>query len=94
MRIVFDPEALSDLEAQLTYLIEQGAASTAIRLESRLVAFIERVLANHPRTGVQVAERGLWESWVPGTRIVIWYRFTRDELQIVRIWHTSRDRNR
>ena len=30
---------------------------------------------------------------MPGTRLVLWYRFTRGELQIVRVWHSAQDRD-
>jgi plasmid stabilization system protein ParE len=93
MRIVLDPEAERDLDKQLDYLIIQGAAQAARALEQRLTHFVEFVLARHPRTGAYLGHRELWESWVPGTRIVIWYRFTDDELQIVRLWHTGQDRH-
>jgi hypothetical protein len=29
---------------------------------------------------------------MPGTRLVVWYRFSDDELQIIRIWHATQDR--
>jgi hypothetical protein len=35
----------------------------------------------------------IWETWIPGTRLVVWYRFTADELQIIRIWHSAQDRD-
>jgi len=93
MRITIAPAARRDLERQLTYLVDHDAAIAARRLEQRLVTFIERTLAAYPRVGTFVGHRNLWEVWIPGTRIVLWYRFTRDELQIVRIWHSAQDRN-
>ena len=29
---------------------------------------------------------------MPGTRLVVWYRFTEEELQIIRLWHAAQDR--
>ena len=92
MRIVFDPEAERDLDRQLTYSIDHGAAPAVRALHKRSTEFIEGILARHPRTGTYIAHRELWETWVPRTRIVIWYRFSDEELQIVRLWHTSQDR--
>lgn len=92
MRIVFDPVAERDFLNQLGYLIDHGAAPAAKALENRLTKFIEHTLALHPRIGTQIAHRGLWECWVPRTRIVVWYRFTDTELQIVRLWHTAQNR--
>jgi plasmid stabilization system protein ParE len=92
MRIVFDREAENDLANQLDYIVAQGAAHAARRLEQRLLSYIENTVAHYPRSAAFVAHRGLWETWVPNTRLIIWYRFTADELQIVRVWHTSQDR--
>jgi plasmid stabilization system protein ParE len=94
MRIVVAPAARRDLESQLTYLIDQGAGPAARRLEQRLVAFVERTLAAYPRVGTSIGHRDVWEVWIPGTRLVLWYRFTASELQIIRIWHASQDRDR
>jgi plasmid stabilization system protein ParE len=93
MKIAIAPAARRDLERQLTYLIDHNAAPAARRLEQRLVTFIERTLAAYPRAGTFVGHRNVWEIWIPGTRLVLWYRFTSDELQIVRVWHSAQDRD-
>ena len=74
---VLDRQAEADLQSQLDYLIERGAVEAAERLA---------------RTGIFLDYRGLWETWIPRTRLVLWYRFTDIELQVPRIWHTSQDR--
>ncbi len=92
MRIVIAPRARRELANQLGYLVDQGAIAAGRRLEERLTAFFQNTLSQYPKTGTYLEHRELWETWVPGTRIVVWYRFTGDELQIVRIWHTAQDR--
>ena len=92
MRITFDPLAADDLVSQIDYLIDHNAPQAAARLKVRCDAFFENFLSHHPRTGKHIAEKDIWESWMPGTRLVIWYRFTDDELQIIRIWHSAQDR--
>lgn len=94
MRIVVAPRARRDLANKLGYLVDKGATAAARRLERRLTRFLVDTITCYPRSGTFIAHRELWETWVPGTRIVIWYRFTQDELQIVRVWHTSQDRLR
>lgn len=94
MKIAIAPRARRDLASQLGYLVDQGAASAARRLERRLTAFLNNTLARYPRSGAFIAHRDLWETWVPRTRLVVWYRFTADELQVVRVWHSSQDRQR
>lgn len=94
MRIVFDPRAADDLVSQIDFLTQQNAFQAAMRLKSRCDAFFEDFLARHPRAGKYIAERDIWECWMPGTRLVIWYRFTSEELQVIRIWHVAQDRDR
>jgi plasmid stabilization system protein ParE len=94
MRITLDPQAADELSSQIDYLIQNNAQLAATRLKARCDAFFEGFLALHPRTGKHIAEKDIWETWIPGTRLVVWYRFTRDELQIIRIWHGAQDRER
>ena len=92
MKIVVSARARIDLNRQLDYLIDKGAAGAARRLNSRLVSFIRRTVATFPETGTPLGHRGLRESWVPGTKIVVWYRISDGTLEIARFWHTSQDR--
>jgi plasmid stabilization system protein ParE len=89
---VLDRQAEADLQSQLDYLIEHGAVGAAERLSKRVKAFLHDFLTTYPSTGVFLDHRGLWETWIPRTKLVLWYRFTDTELQVARIWHTSRDR--
>ena len=91
-RWVLDRQAEADLRAQLDYLIERGAVSAAERLAERVKSFLRDFLTVYPATGVFLDHRGLWETWVPRTKLVLWYRFTDAELQVARIWHTSQNR--
>jgi plasmid stabilization system protein ParE len=91
-RWVLDRQAEADPQAQIDYLIERGAVGAAERLSERVRSFLRDFLTVHPRTGIFLDYRGLWETWIPRTRLVLWYRFTDSELQVARIWHTSQDR--
>jgi plasmid stabilization system protein ParE len=88
----FAPHAEHDLQSQIDYLSDQGAHAAADRLLMRVQDFIAQFLTQHPKAGVFLAHRDLWETWVPRTRLVLWYRFTDDALQIVRIWHVAQNR--
>jgi plasmid stabilization system protein ParE len=94
VRITLDPRAAEELASQIEYLIDNRALLAAARLKARCDAFFEKFLTQHPRTGKHNAEKDIWETWIPGTRLVVWYRFTSDELQIIRIWHAAQDRGR
>ena len=59
MRIVFDPGAERTLANQLGYLIDQGAAPSARKLEQRIFSFVEDTLAKFPRSGIFIDHRDL-----------------------------------
>ena len=92
-RVYFDESASSELQRQIDYLIDANAAKAAAKLDTRVRSYLLRYLADFPKTGRLVDGAGVWECWIPRTRIIIWYRFTDDELQIVHVWHTSQDRS-
>ncbi len=90
----FSPRAQRDLQNQIDYLIERDAIDPAESLLRRVEEFVSLHLDSFPRTGEFVEHRGLWETWIPGTKFVLWYRFDDSELEIVRLWHTSQARDR
>jgi len=75
-RWVLDWQAEADLQAQLDYLIERDAVEAAERLFARIKSFLRDFLTVYPGTGVFLDHRGLRETWIPRTRLVLWYRFT------------------
>ena len=93
MRTVrFTPEAERTLEQQIDYLISQGAIAPAQALKSRVEAFLIETQATYPRTGRWLPECRLWETWIPGTKLVAWYLFDDSELVVITFWHTSQSR--
>ena len=85
MRLVIAPRARRELGNHLGFLADQDAVSAAQTLEARIEAFLQHRLAPFPRMGTHLGHRDLWEIWIPDTRIVLWYRFSTDELQVVRV---------
>lgn len=92
MRIVLSPRAARDLDHQIQYLIDQHASKAARDLKTRVMTFLRETLASTPRFGVLIDHRDLYETWIPGTKLVIWYRIESDRIEIARFWHTSQDR--
>jgi plasmid stabilization system protein ParE len=88
----FTPEAEQTLAAQISYLIDQGAVGAAETLKTRVESFLATTLAEYPRNGRLIAQRQIWETWIPRTRLVVWYTFTDDVLVVITFWHTSQDR--
>ena len=93
MTLILSPEAVSDLEEQLAFLIDKGAIAAAERLEQRVSAFLEDVVCRHPGIDVPVEHRDLLETWIPEIKLVVWYRTRGTSIEIVRFWHGARDRS-
>lgn len=93
MRVVrFTAEAEQTLASQIDYLVSLDAPAAALNLINRVDAFLSRTLVAFPRTGRHISERDIWETWVPGTRLVAWYVFDDDTLTVLTFWHTAQDR--
>lgn len=94
MKIVITPEAAFRLETQVEYIREQHAPAAAERLRIRVLKFIEQHLARFPRAGrlIESQGTGLWEMWIPKTRLVVWYQISDDTVAIVSVWHAAQDR--
>ena len=92
MRVVLAPEAAQRLEAQIAFLRDSGAGDAAERLRIRVMGFLSIHLARFARTGRWLEERELWEIWIPGTRLVLWYKIGHERIEIATVWHVSQDR--
>ena len=82
-RVRLTPEAEFVPGNQVDYLRTQGAARPARALLVRTQSFLTTTLAAYPGNGRFLADRNLWETWVPGTRLVVWYTFDEDELVVI-----------
>ena len=90
MRTVrFTPEAEHVLANQIDDLIAQGAIAPAQALKTRVETFLTDTQACYPRPGRWLSERQLWETWIPGTKLVAWYLFDDAEFVVITFWHTS-----
>ena len=92
LNVVWSSFAKRRLENQIDYLIEHHAPQAARQLEQRVSGFVNSTLAYFPNNGRELIEQNMFETWIPGTRLVIWYRFTASDLEIINVWHTSQNR--
>ena len=93
-RYQFTHEARTALDAQIDYLINQHAHSAAEALNLRVHTFVNTTLVHFPATGRFISQRNIWETWIPHTRLIVWYVFTDETLTIVAVWHHAQDRHR
>ena len=88
----FMPVAEQEFESQINYLIGEGTQVPAQKLLNRVHSFIGDSLCSFPATGHYIKKRDVWEIWIPGTRLVLWYRFDETSVAVVYLWHTSQHR--
>ncbi len=92
MKVEVSREAAEHLETQTSYLMNADAPEAAQRLRTRVMDFLANHLSVFPKTGRFLREADLWETWIPRTRLIVWYRIVDDQLVVVAFWHTSQDR--
>ena len=90
----FTPTASAALDQQIDYLIDRGALQAARNLEQRLRTYIADTLCLFPFAGTFIPERQIYESWVPGTKLVLWYSISDDAVTIAMVWHAAQLRLR
>lgn len=91
-QVLFTPQAARALDDQIVYLLSRDAATAAEALAVRVRAFLEQTIAVYPRTGRYIPSYDVWEAWIPGTRLVTWYRFDDASLVVLDFWHVAQDR--
>jgi plasmid stabilization system protein ParE len=92
-RSTFAPSASAALSRQIDHLISVHALQAARALESRVQTFISGTLCHFPFAGTHIPERDLYECWIPGTLMIVWYQVTDNEIMIAMFWHTAQNRN-
>ena len=92
MKLRFTDRARIHFDFQIDYLLERGAVAAANKLRVKTEGYLKKFLLRFPKTGTFIPERDLWEQWIPRTKLVIWYRFTDQELVIIDVWYSSQDR--
>jgi toxin ParE1/3/4 len=89
MRVAYTDDALADLENILSYIAERNSAAAAYvatRIESAVgdIALFPNASRLDPETGVR-------EHVVPGLPVLIIHQLDDDLIEIIAIFHTSRD---
>ena len=92
MKIILAPRARKQLANQMRYLVDQHAHDAARKFERTISNFLKGTVALYPASGTYLTHRELWERAVPQSHFVVWYRFTREEIEVVRVWHSSQNR--
>ncbi|QYF87149.1 type II toxin-antitoxin system RelE/ParE family toxin [Brevundimonas sp. PAMC22021] len=89
MKVIWSPEAEADLVDAWTF-IAADRRNTADAVEMRIVDAVES-LGDFPRKGRPGKDPGTRELVVHRTPYIVIYRLRSEDLEIVRIWHGSRE---
>lgn len=88
MRIEWSPQALSDLK-EIYLWIAPDKPGAARALHERIVSCVSLLLTS-PQMGRSGRVAGTREMVVSGTPYIVPYRIVDDRLQILRVYHGSR----
>lgn len=89
MRIIWSPQALSDLLNLRIYIAERDPAA-AIRMANTIIEKIETLLPVYPELGRNGRVRGTRELVIASTPYLVPYRIKHETIEILRIYHSSR----
>jgi toxin ParE1/3/4 len=90
MSVVFRDEALSDIEEIARYIAQHNPAAAA-RVISRIHHVIHRTIDRLPLSGRLNRADNTREFSVPGLPYLIIYRPVGDVVDVIAVFHTSRD---
>jgi addiction module RelE/StbE family toxin len=85
----WSPRAQDDLDEACSYIAADNPHA-ATRIENRIVETVSGLLA-HPRKGRARPDGKARELVVPGAPYLVIYRIGDDTIEIMRVWHTSRE---
>ena len=89
MIIRWTDEAFAELSAMLDYL-EQNAPEVARGLSAR-VQLAQQHILTLPRAATFDPQTNTYDRYIPKTRVILTYAINDDFIEIIRVWHTSRD---
>lgn len=89
LRLQWSYDASTDLQDYLDYISERNTRAAA-RLAERVLA-VEEVIRAWPQSASFDPDTGVYERWVPGSRLKLIYVVEGDMVEIIAAFHTSRD---
>ncbi|MCF8467218.1 MAG: type II toxin-antitoxin system RelE/ParE family toxin [Sneathiella sp.] len=89
MKLVWVPEAVSDLHDIYQYIAERNPDAARQTLE-RIHEIVETHLARTPTIGREGRVTGTRELIIPGTPFVVPYRVKSGAIEILRVYHAAR----
>jgi plasmid stabilization system protein ParE len=94
MKIVYTPRAELHIEILLAQGIERFGVRVAAGKMKRLRSFLRQTVGHFPRTSRYHANIDTFETWVPGTPFIVYYRLENSDalIRVVAVFHHGKDR--
>ena len=89
MKIAWSPEAIEDLASLRAYIAEDNPAA-ARQVVLHIIQNVEQLLPDNPNIGRSGRVPGTREFVIPRTPYIVPYRFQRNTIQILRVYHAAR----
>ncbi len=91
MSIIYSPDFQRQIAAQYEYGSQRFGAATAARTYRRTISYIENNVQNYPRTGQWRPDIACFQTWVPKTPFVVFYRIAGPNLEVLAMFNGSQD---
>lgn len=88
-RLRWTTDASTDLQEHLDYIRERNPRAAARLVERVLEA--EKTIGQWPHSSAYDSDMGVYERWIPGSRLKLVYVVEGGVVEIVAAFHTSRD---
>ena len=89
MKIKWSEEAQAELDHMLAYIASQDPYAAALVAER--VIGMEANILTFPQAAQFDEETGTYDRYIPKTRIILTYAISDDTVEIISVWHTSRN---
>ena len=89
MKIAWSPEAIEDLASLRAYIAEDSPAA-ARQVVLDIIQNVEQLLPDNPNIGRAGRVPGSREFGIPRTPYIVPYRFQRNTIQVLRVYHGAR----
>ena len=89
MNIAWSPEAIEDLASLRAYIAEDNPTA-ARKVVLHIIQNVEQLLPGNPNIGRAGRVPGTRELVIPRTPYIVPYRFQRNTIQLLRVYHGAR----
>lgn len=94
MKVLFTETAASQIETQIAYIATEGSVDAALRVKDRILSFIYGFLTVYPKASRFIEEKAFYETMIPRTNFVLFYRLEEpDILRVLALFHARQKRS-